>query len=27
LCTDGLWHIEPQTGEFRKRKWALFVMI
>jgi len=27
LCTDGVWHIEPQTGEFRKRKWALFVMI
>ncbi len=27
LCTDGVWHIEPQTGEFRKRKWTLFVMI
>jgi len=27
LCDDGVWHIEPQTCEFRRWKWALFVMV
>jgi hypothetical protein len=27
LCTDGVWHIEPQTGAVRRKKRALMVII
>jgi len=27
LCTDGVWHIEPQNGTLRRRKWALHVIV
>jgi hypothetical protein len=27
LCTDGVWHIEPQNGRFTRRKWALRAII
>ena len=27
LCTDGVWHIEPQTGAFRRRKTAVLIIL
>jgi hypothetical protein len=27
LCTDGVWHIEPQSGSFTRLKWALLAII